>query len=89
MFYIATEIHGRGIRYITAFDNRSHLWRYAAECGVSTYGEPLRADSIAELCHKLRDHGPGLGSRSHHRVSRRNAERFIKNGANAFCCYNL
>ncbi len=90
MFYIATEIPGRGVQYITAFDSRNDLYDYALTEGASSYGEPLRADSIAELCNKLCDKGPhGWGSQSHHRVSRLDAERFIRNGAKPIDCYNL
>ena len=89
MFYIATEINGRGIRYVTAFDKRIDLWNYAVLFGASSYGEPQRADSILTLCDKLCDKGPGIGSRSHHRVNRAAAKRLISNGANPHHCWNL
>ena len=31
MIYIATDIHGRGIKYINAFDSRLDFWAYADE----------------------------------------------------------
>jgi hypothetical protein len=89
MFYIATDMHGRGIRFVTAFDKRADLWGYAVLFEASSYGAPKRADSIPTLCDKLCDKGPGIGSRSHHRVNRADAKRLISNGANPIHCWNL
>lgn len=82
MIYIATDIHGRGVRHIIAFDNREDLYRYAEKvterCGERL---PRASYSIERLCECLYDRGIGFGARSHRRVSRRDAYRLARDGA--------
>tara|TARA_R110002096_G_scaffold83979_1_gene194281 strand:+ start:223 stop:501 length:279 start_codon:yes stop_codon:yes gene_type:complete len=89
MIYIATDIHGRGIRHVTAFDTRLDLWAYAAEVLACHNVSPCRSDSIEQLCEDLYDNGIGSGARDHFRVSRREAKQLIRNGAQSSGCWNL
>ncbi len=89
MIYIATGSHSRGVKYITAFDNKTDLFSYA--CDVSSCQEAvvLTSDTIDDICVKLYDTGMGSGARHHYRVSRTDAIKHIENGAKAFGCWNL
>ena len=82
MIYIATDIHGRGVRHVLAFDNREDLFLYARRvterCGDRW---PRASYSIDRLCECLYDRGVGFGARSHRRVSRRDAYRLARDGA--------
>jgi len=84
MIYIATDIHGRGVRHVTAFDDRTDFFKYVQEVHERrSNGEdwPRQSYSIDRLCDCLYDRGIGFGSRSHRRVSRRDAHKFTRNGA--------
>tara|TARA_R110002033_G_scaffold12556_2_gene38048 strand:- start:694 stop:993 length:300 start_codon:yes stop_codon:yes gene_type:complete len=81
MIYIATDIHGRGIKYINAFDSKLDFWAYADEVLSCRDAHPKRSDTIDTLCEHLYDSGFGFGARSHHRVSRLDAAQLIRNGA--------
>lgn len=84
MIYIATDIHGRGVRHVLAFDNRDDLYRYAQDVHEhERSGEnwPRASYSIERLCECLYDRGVGFGARSHRRVSRRDAYRLARDGA--------
>jgi|TARA_R110000787_G_scaffold261376_2_gene366740 hypothetical protein len=89
MIYIATDIHGRGVRHVTAFEDRLDLWAYADEVLSCHSVSPNRSDSIDVLCDKLYDNGIGTGARSHRRVSRMAAAMLIRGGAKASGCWNL
>lgn len=86
MIYIATDIHGRGIKHVNAFDNRLSFWAYADEVLACRDTHPKRSDTIDALCEHLYDSGFGFGARSHHRVSRQEAARLIRNGADGRGC---
>ena len=84
MIYIATDIAGRGVRHVLAFDNRLDFYRYALEViERANNGDrwPRRSYSVDRLCDCLFDRGVGFGSRSHRRVSRRDAYRLARDGA--------
>jgi len=89
MIYIATNIHGRGVRHISAFENRADLLSYACEVLAMTDSYPRNRASIDELCEALSDNGIGFGARSHRRVSRKQAIEHIRDGAQAIDCWNL
>ena len=89
MIYIATDIHGQGVKHVTAFDDRLDLWAYADEVLSCHNVNPCWSDSIDQLCDKLYDNGIGSGSRHHSRVSRREAKQLIRNGAKSSGCWNL
>jgi len=73
MIYIATNIHGRGIRHITAFYSRADFVDYVWEVLSCSDTRVNASDSIATLCDKLYDSGIGHGARNHHRISARKA----------------
>ena len=81
MIYIATDLHGKGVRFVTAFVDREELFEYAYETLASNDVTPKRGDSIATLCDILYDHGVGSGARSHYRVSLREAQAEVRRGA--------
>lgn len=89
MIYIATDIHGSGVKHIEAFDNRISLLKYAAEVTAMQETNVLSRDTIADLCDKLYDTGTGFGARHHFRVSRKDAKQFIRNGAEDIGCWKL
>jgi len=73
MIYIATNIHGRGIRHVTEFDSRHGFMLYAYEVLACSNTNVNASDSIDTLCEKLYDSGVGHGARHHHRISAREA----------------
>lgn len=91
MIYIATDEHGRGIRHVTAFYSRDALHSYAL--GIMAWhadshllnGRP----SISAICDALYDAGVGFGSRSHRRVSRREAALLIRSGVSSYGCFDV
>tara|TARA_R100000808_G_C2116495_1_gene128949 strand:- start:47 stop:325 length:279 start_codon:yes stop_codon:yes gene_type:complete len=92
MIYIATNEHGRGIKHITAFDDRMDFLRYA-DVVLAWYDNAslIRAKStpIDTICEALYDKGIGFGARDHRRVSRQEAKEYIREGAKAVGCWNL
>jgi len=91
MIYIATNEHGRGIRHVTAFDNRDALHSYALEV-MAWHADSHRLNgrpSINAICDALYDAGVGHGSRSHHRVSRGEAALLVRAGVSAYGCWGL
>jgi hypothetical protein len=84
--YVATDIHGRGVRHITAFDTKAELFSYAwnekARSGVNL---PKAKHNIDDILHCLYDSGIGFGARNHYRVSRREAHRLARAGAERHC----
>jgi hypothetical protein len=80
MIYIATEEHGRGIRHVTAFDDRLDFLAYADEVlACNDAGSMIRSksSSIQQICDALYDNGIGFGARHHRRISRNEAIELI------------
>lgn len=75
--FIATDIHGRGVRHVAAFAGKADLLQYAHE--YSTFVESLA--TVAEICEAMADKGIGFGSRSHRRVTLRETRALVRNGA--------
>jgi len=83
--YIATVEAGRGVRHVTQFDSRRDFLAYADEVlAMDSAGQTIRAKGtpIATICDALADNGPGFGSRWHQRVSRCEAIKLARAGAN-------
>ena len=89
MIYIATNIHGRGVKHITGFDSRLDFWAYADEVLACHDRNVPRSASVADICDGIYDNGIGSGARDHFRVSRREAARYIRHGADAHGCWSL
>ena len=92
MIYIATNIHGQGVKHITAFDSRHDFLCYADDvlaCHDSGAMIRAKASSIGRICEALYDSGPGIGARHHDHVSRIEAIDYIRSGAKAYGCWNL
>lgn len=87
--YIATDIHGRGVRHVSAFADKHDFFAYASQVLTFHDPSPNRSDSIDVLCEKLYDNGVGFGARHHSRISRKNAKILIRDGAEAHHCWNL
>lgn len=77
--FIATDIHGRGVRHVAAFAGKSDLLQYAHDYSC-LLPESVTVDGI---CDALADKGIGFGSRSHRRVTFREARALVCNGAEA------
>lgn len=77
--YIATNIHGRGVKHVAAFRGKADLMQYAHD--YSRFCHP--SATVDEICEALADHGIGFGSRSHRRVTLREARALVRNGAEA------
>tara|TARA_R100001369_G_scaffold50067_1_gene76800 strand:+ start:1003 stop:1272 length:270 start_codon:yes stop_codon:yes gene_type:complete len=89
MIYIATNIAGKGVKHITAFDNKKDLVSYFDDLTACSETTVFFSDCINTLCEKMYDTGVGFGSRSHFRVARNEAKQYIKWGASAVGCWNL
>lgn len=94
MIYIATNIHGRGVHYITGFKNRGDLLNYAQKVNAYSAAYLRNSASIGWICDSLAYSGlsnrdPGIASRFHNRVSRKQAIEHIRDGAQAIDCWNL
>ena len=89
MIYIATNITSKGVKHITAFEDKKDFNNYAQELLSCSNTNVNPADSIDTLCSKLYDTGIGYGSRFHFRVSRKEAKKYIKLGAKSSGCWNL
>lgn len=91
MIYIATDIHGQGVKHVTAFDDLADLHTYACETMAfhndnwKLQGRP----TIGDICEALYDTGIGIGARSHYRVSYRQAKEFVRNGLWSHNCWHL
>jgi len=81
--YMATTLAGRGVWHniVCEFKNKADLLNYASEVLSCTGTDVYASDSIDDICDKLYDEGPGTGSRSHRRISRRDAQAVIRAGA--------
>ena len=71
MIAIATHVNGRGIRHISRFKNRLDFLTYADQATESAGFFISRRATISDICDALADRGPGLGSRFHRRISKR------------------
>ena len=80
MIYIMTNEVGKGIKLITAFEDRADFAQYADDVTACTDINILRADNITDICHKLMDAGMGFGMRQHSRISRKEAKRHVSQG---------
>jgi hypothetical protein len=82
MIYIATDIHGRGLRHVTAYDSRKDFLSTALQWldRSDKYFSIKARSSINDICDALRDSGAGFGARSHHRVTRREAFKLARDG---------
>jgi hypothetical protein len=85
MFYIATDIHGRGTRHVCAYDSRDDFSTTAKQWldRSDRYFQIKTRSSVDEICDALYDSGPGFGARSHRRVTRKEALRLKRDGINA------
>jgi hypothetical protein len=84
MFYIATTIHGRGVRFITGLENKEEFYAFVDDDFARRNASDSRVKksaTIDDLCAALYDNGPGTGSRSHRRISRKDAIEALENGA--------
>lgn len=88
MIYIATNVHGRGVQHVTAFNNRLDLLTYADDITAFTDTNIPRAATIDDICDGLYDKGIGFGARSHSRVSRDYARKLIRDGVKETGRYN-
>jgi hypothetical protein len=79
MIYIGTDIHGRGLCYVVAYENRKEFKRVARRWleRSDAFFEIKARSTIDDICHALRDHGPGFGSRSHRRIDRAEALKLL------------
>lgn len=86
MIYIATDIAGKGIRFVTAYDSRTDFYNYAAEVADRGRADdwPKYGYTIEEICHFLRDRGIGFGSRTHRRISREEAHKLVRQGVDGY-----
>jgi hypothetical protein len=82
MIYIATDIHGRGLSYIAAYDSRTDFLSTALQWldRSDRYFLINARSSIDDICDALRDSGAGFGARSHHRITRREAFKLARDG---------
>lgn len=67
-FYIATNVHGQGVKHITQFETRRGMYLYVWEALSCTDRKVSKSMTIDELCEALGDYGPGTGARSHYRI---------------------
>ena len=77
--FIATDIHGRGVRRVAAFAGKSDLLQYAHDYSCFL---PV-SSTVDQICEALADKGIGFGARSHRRVTMREARALVRNGAEA------
>ena len=89
MIYIETNVHGQGVKVVTAFKNRLDFMAYADEITATSNVIINKNDSIPTICEKLYDMGMGHGARHHSRISREQAISHIKNGIEEHGCWNI
>ena len=81
MIYIETYIHGQGIGCVSGFVNREDLRQTAMTwLERSDHGYIPVNSTIEQICEKLADSGPCIGSRTHRRVSRAFAYQIQRRG---------
>ncbi len=78
--YVLTTVNGRGPAYIAQYDGRLEYWAYADDVLAFTNHDVPRSATIDEICDEMYDHGPGIGSRYHQRISRREAYALKRQG---------
>ena len=86
--YTLTTIAGRSERHaiVTSWNGKIDLLcEVDRECSEYV---PNSA-TIAELCDRLDDKGPGFGARCHMQISHRDAIAAIRRGAKSIDCLNL
>ena len=83
--YIYTNVHGQGVHnhIVSDFNGRAGLLEYAYNETAMTGTSINNRMTIDEICDALQDKGVGggCGARSHSRVSRRETEKLITQGA--------
>ena len=77
MIYIATNVHGRGIKHVIAFEDRLDLLSYVEEVTAFTETVVNSRDNIDTLCEMIDAATPWPIAR----VSRRGAHDLVRNGA--------
>ena len=86
MFYIATEVHGRGYQHVTAYDD-IHEFKVSALKWLErndAASEIKSRSTIDDICHAMRDAGPGFGARSHRRVDYKEALKLKRDGVETY-----
>ncbi len=76
--YIATNVHGRGVKAVTQFAGKKELVEYASVMLAYTNEGVYASDTVNDICYKLTDVGMGRGARTHARVSRVVALALVK-----------
>jgi hypothetical protein len=89
MIYIETNVHGQGVKVITAFKSRLDFMGYADEITATADVILNQNDSITTICEKLYDMGMGYGARHHCRISREEAIAHIQSGVEEHGCWNI
>jgi hypothetical protein len=91
MIYIATDIHGQGVKHVTAFDDRAGFHNYAYETmAFDNDNWKLRGrPTIDAICEALYDTGIGIGARSHYRIDREQAKELVRAGLRSHNCWHL
>lgn len=86
MIYVATDIHGRGYLHVVAYDDVAEFRNVALKWLESRDAawEITARSTIDDVCHALRDAGPGFGARSHRRVSRADALKMKREGVTTY-----
>jgi hypothetical protein len=89
MIYIATNVHGQGVKIVSAFKSRLDFMVYADEITATANTKINQNDSITTICEKLYDMGMGHGARTHSRISREEAVAHIQDGVENHSCWNI
>lgn len=86
MFYIVTDIHGRGYQHVTAYDDIYEFKTSALQwLERSDAASEIKSwSTIDDICHALRDQGPGFGARSHRRVDYKEALKLKRDGVETY-----
>jgi len=81
--YIYTVVHGQGVHnhIVSDWNGRNGFLEYAYDATDMTDVSIINSMTIDEICDALQDKGVGIFARSHSRVSRREAEKLIRQGA--------
>ena len=76
VIYIATDEYDKGVRHVTPFSDREDLLSYARKVLAVKGGSYMLngRSTIDDICNALYDSGPGSGSRSHCRISAKEAK---------------
>ena len=82
--YIKTTLAGQEMdhkTFVWSCWDKDDLFHYVDGALACHNENPRRRDNIDELLDLIADHGPGMGSRYHRRIDRKEAERLIRAGA--------